>query len=136
MTPSFREIMGTLLDLPQPSLGNLTLRFILGSPGGRTYIGTTFRTLRDEAYAFLGLRGQEWQKKDGTWTDTGARNLPAITWSDGSCITPSQANAQLDFQALFVYQSTIKANVTRMETLLRAPAYKLVRWGKGVTSLL
>ena len=47
VTPSFRVIMDTLLDLPHPAWATLTC----ATSGGHTYIGTTFRTLKDEAHA-------------------------------------------------------------------------------------
>lgn len=111
-------IMNELLDQPRPELHGHSPRNLLGSVGGTTYIGTTFRSLKDETWAFFGLRGQEWQRDDGTWTDTGARNLPAMSWEGGTVISPSDATALLAFKAIFVYMSTVKANVTRMETML------------------
>ena len=118
-------IMGTLLDTPRPALRGRTVRSVLGTKEGLTYFGMTFRSLREEAWGFLAKRGAERQKENGEWTSTGARALPAITWANGDCISPMDAVCQLGFATFFVYQSTIKANVTRMESLLQAEFHHL-----------
>ena len=112
-------IMRALLDEPRTELGGASLRSVLESPQGRTYLGSTFRQLEAEAWGFLTKRGVEQQKVNGTWTRTGARALPAITYASGGCISPGDAASKLGFVALFVYRSTVKANVYRMESLLQ-----------------
>ena len=104
----------------QSSLCNRSIRQFLALHNTSLYAGITLLTKpQDEAYAWLSARGHEERIGPGEWTQTGARNLPVLSWSDGRVITMVEAMS-LGINFAVVYTSVHKSNVAGIERELHS----------------
>lgn len=96
-------------DNDDSRLHGKSLDDLFADPTFACYIGETKRSLKEEAYAFLSLRG----------------STPVIAWAEVNkhgqpkTITMTQAKSQLDFGAAWLWKNEEQGNTTNVEDLLQ-----------------